>query len=139
MDLLVRTDDKLSSRQSTVLNSSTSSEESDNSTGILGSDDSSVPVYQVLINAWDDEAVAEQIDMAVYANMKQDAEESDGTAVGDEYVSKYNTTWGMQYTVLVHRALKNSRSAIFTSINMVKSVALGLIVGLLYCKCGMQV
>lgn len=138
MDLLVRTDDKSSSRQSTVLHSSTSSEESDNSTGILGSDDS-VPVYQVLINAWDDEAVAEQIDMAVYANIKQDAEESDGTAVGDEYVSKYNTTWSMQYTVLVHRALKNSRSAIFTSINMVKSVALGLIVGLLYCTYGMQV
>ena len=138
MDLLVRTDDKSSSRQSTILHSSTSSEESDNSTGISGSDDS-VPVYQVLINAWDDEAVAEQIDMAVYANIKQDAKESDGTAVGDEYVSKYNTTWGMQYTVLVHRALKNSRSAIFTSINMVKSVALGLIVGLLYCTYGMQV
>eukprot|EP00536_Pseudo-nitzschia_multiseries_P003790 jgi/Psemu1/323184/estExt_fgenesh1_pg.C_590040 len=46
--------------------------------------------------------------------------------------SKYNTTWGLQYRTLVHRAMKNSRSAIFTPINLVKSCALGLLSGLLW-------
>ncbi|OEU18279.1 P-loop containing nucleoside triphosphate hydrolase protein [Fragilariopsis cylindrus CCMP1102] len=66
---------------------------------------------------------------------------SDGTGSGtntddddkDEYEpSKYATSWGLQYRTLVHRSLKNSRSAIFTPINVIKSCALGIISGLLW-------
>jgi len=46
--------------------------------------------------------------------------------------SKYNTSWGLQYRTLVHRSMKNSRSAIFTPINLIKSFALGLLSGLLW-------
>jgi ABC-type multidrug transport system permease subunit len=38
----------------------------------------------------------------------------------------------MQYRVLVHRSLKNSRSAIFTPINLIKSAAIALVSGALW-------
>ena len=43
----------------------------------------------------------------------------------------FNTTWWTQYKVLVHRSLKNSRSAIFTTLNFVKAGAIGFMCGLL--------
>ena len=45
---------------------------------------------------------------------------------------KYQSSWCVQYTTLTHRALKNSRSAIFTPLNLIKSIALGLVAGLLW-------
>lgn len=47
-------------------------------------------------------------------------------------VQKYSASWGTQYCVLVHRALKNSRSAIFTPLNMIKSVLLGIMSGMMW-------
>lgn len=84
---------------------------------------------QQLIAAWDNKAVAEEMDVALERvassqNLVQPYNVSDG--------SKYNTSWLTQFTVLMHRSLKNSRSAIFTPINFVKSVALGLILGVLW-------
>ncbi|KAG7370663.1 ABC-2 type transporter [Nitzschia inconspicua] len=81
-----------------------------------------------LIQAWDSEAVAEQMDSCV-------ERDSNSATVKDplgENVSKYNTGWMLQYRTLVHRSLKNSRSAIFTPINIIKSCALGLVSGLLW-------
>ena len=46
--------------------------------------------------------------------------------------SKYNTTWLTQYYILTHRALKNSRSAIFTPLNLIKSLAIGLVAGMIW-------
>jgi hypothetical protein len=81
---------------------------------------------QQLIDAWDSEAVAEQIDQAVQA------QNEDETAHPVEVPAKYNTSWIAQYRVLIHRALKNSRSAIFTPLNMIRSALLGTITGLLW-------
>ena len=60
------------------------------------------------IDAWDAQAMAEQIDnaSAAFANT--------GATDLSLPVQKYNTSWTAQYRVLVHRALKNSRSAIST-------------------------
>ncbi|KAL3827311.1 hypothetical protein ACHAXA_005057 [Cyclostephanos tholiformis] len=44
----------------------------------------------------------------------------------------FNATWWMQYKVLVHRSMKNSRSAIFTTLNFVKAGAIGFMCGLLW-------
>jgi ABC-type multidrug transport system ATPase subunit/ABC-type multidrug transport system permease subunit len=79
---------------------------------------------QQLIDAWDGEAVAELNDM----KLKDNDEETEIV----QSFQKYNTSWGAQYRILVHRALKNSRSAIFTPINLIKSAAIGLISGLLW-------
>lgn len=73
-----------------------------------------------LVQAWDGEVVADQLDTAV-----QDITHVDPVST----TNKYNTTWVFQYQVLVHRCLKNSRSAIFTPINLVKSAALGVVAG----------
>ena len=83
-----------------------------------------------LICAWDNEAVAEQMDMA----------EKEGSDSGKEgpadIIKKYNTTWWTQFSVLTHRSLKNSRSAIFTTMNLIKSAALGIVAGLLWFQLG---
>ena len=89
-----------------------------------------------LIEAWDKEAVAEQIDS--FVEDEKTKRVSIGTSLLNgknnkvQKTSKYNTSWGLQYRTLVHRSLKNSRSAIFTPINLIKSCALGLVSGLLW-------
>jgi ABC-type multidrug transport system permease subunit len=86
---------------------------------------SSTTSRQQLIDAWDGEAVAEQMDM----QLKDVSDHETGI---DQSFNKYNASWVTQYTILSHRALKNSRSAIFTPINLIKSAVLGIIVGLLW-------
>jgi hypothetical protein len=83
-----------------------------------------------LVCAWDNEAVAEQMDMA------EKAASDSGKEGPSNNVKKYNTTWWTQFIVLTHRSLKNSRSAIFTTINLIKSAALGIVVGLLWFQLG---
>ena len=79
-----------------------------------------------LQNAWNAEAVANEMDaFVVKRHQHSDADEF-------EKLSKYNTGWATQYYILMHRALKNSRSAIFTSLNLVKSVAIGVVAGMLW-------
>lgn len=87
---------------------------------------------QHLIAAWDQEAVAEQItELQRRVSMKIQEGGRDQEGEGSKF-QKYQTSWWTQYRVLVHRAMKNSRSAIFTPINLLKSVALGIISGLLW-------
>lgn len=88
----------------------------------------SMTTRQRLIRAWDSEAVAEQMDACV----EQDNDSANVKDPLGDNVSKYNTGWMLQYRTLVHRSLKNSRSAIFTPINLIKSCALGLVSGLLW-------
>jgi ABC-type multidrug transport system ATPase subunit/ABC-type multidrug transport system permease subunit len=88
----------------------------------------SMTTRQRLIRAWDNEAVAEQMDACV-------ERDNDAANIKDplgEKMSKYNTGWMLQYRTLVHRSLKNSRSAIFTPMNLIKSCALGFVSGLLW-------
>lgn len=94
---------------------------------------------QKLISSWDSEAVAKQIE-------EEDAEEQAqfGAAGGSLRSSlsrrqsiilsekSFNSTWWTQYTVLVHRSMKNSRSAIFTKLNLIKAGAIGFMCGLLW-------
>jgi hypothetical protein len=88
-----------------------------------------VTTRQRLIEAWDNEVVAEQMDACVLKECESPAVKDTFT---DKKYSKYNTGWVLQYRTLVHRSLKNSRSAIFTPINIIKSCALGFVSGLLW-------
>jgi ABC-type multidrug transport system ATPase subunit len=88
---------------------------------------------QRLIESWQNESVAEEIDAYVEKRQSQNAADAASSlVVGEKSFSKYNTSWGLQYRVLVHRSLKNSRAAIFTPLNLIKSGALGLVSGLLW-------
>lgn len=76
---------------------------------------------------WDNAAVAEQLEAELI--------EGDDEASVDQTVDlgkKYPTGWWAQYRILMHRALKNSRSAIFTWLNLTKSLVIGVCVGLLW-------
>lgn len=77
-----------------------------------------------LQSSWDNAAVAEAMDLALTSNAT--------LLKRFEKQSKYNTSWLTQYYVLTHRALQNSRSAIFTPLNLCKSVAIGIVAGLLW-------
>lgn len=64
----------------------------------------SMNTRQRLIHEWDNEAFATEVDTSVNEGKER-------TATGKEKkFSKYNTSWGLQYRILVHRSLKNSRS-----------------------------
>lgn len=84
---------------------------------------------QRLVESWDAEASAKKIQ-----------EEAEAPGRGKlvrrqsilETEKSFNSTWWTQYTVLVHRSMKNSRSAIFTTMNLIKAGAIGLMCGLLW-------
>lgn len=80
-----------------------------------------------LQRTWNAEAIANEMDSFV-VERGRDGEASEKM----EKFSKYNTNWATQYYILMHRALKNSRSAIFTTLNLVKSVAIGVVAGTLW-------
>lgn len=89
-----------------------------------------------LQQAWDGEAVAEQLDAAIddigTTGRSANTETSLSDPNGRQRRSKYNSSWATQYWVLTHRCLKNSRSAIFTPLNLVKSVCIGIVAGMLW-------
>jgi len=54
----------------------------------------------------------------------------------DKKVPKWNTSYLTQLYVLTHRSMRNSRSAIFTTMNFIKSAGLGLIGGICFYNLG---
>jgi len=137
MDLLVQDsaieEEEEESRETPATSTSTVDDDAEST---KNSRPTSMTKRQQLIEGWDKEAIAEQIDLHVeQAETKRlslDMSMPDSKKKNEEETSKYSTSWGLQYRVLVHRSLKNSRSAIFTPINLVKSCALGFTSGLLW-------
>lgn len=86
-----------------------------------------------LIDSWDNDALAREQDMHVVESWPSETPKDQSLL---ESMNKYNTNWLSQYLVLTHRSMKNSRSAIFTPLNFIKSAALGLVTGLLYFQLG---
>eukprot|EP00548_Thalassiothrix_antarctica_P007970 CAMPEP_0194140468 /NCGR_PEP_ID=MMETSP0152-20130528/9999_1 /TAXON_ID=1049557 /ORGANISM="Thalassiothrix antarctica, Strain L6-D1" /LENGTH=666 /DNA_ID=CAMNT_0038838721 /DNA_START=60 /DNA_END=2060 /DNA_ORIENTATION=- len=86
---------------------------------------------QILIDSWDGEDIANKLDAENNDESDGEGDQIDTTKVFDE-VKKYNTSWFTQFRVLMHRCLKNTRSKIFTPVNIFKSIAIGLVVGLLW-------
>jgi len=87
-----------------------------------------------LINAWswDDEANGGYAQTQDVLNGSSHSSITDKDNLSLHSEKKFNTSWHTQFFVLTHRSLKNSRSAIFTTLNLTKSVMLGLIMGLLW-------
>lgn len=89
---------------------------------------------QKLIDSWDHEAIAKLIEGE---NQEDFAKTHGGRRLSRQQSSfmmekSFNSTWWTQYCVLVHRSLKNSRSAIFTTLNLVKAGAIGVMCGLMW-------
>jgi len=75
---------------------------------------------QHLIEFWDSEASAKTIQDEVKGAGPDKLVRHQSIL---ETEKSYNSTWWTQYTVLVHRSLKNSRSAIFTTMNLIKGTS----------------
>ena len=77
---------------------------------------------QRLIESWDSEAIVKKIQEEIEAPGR-------GKLVRRQSIleteKSFNSTWWTQYTVLVHRSMKNSRSAIFTTMNLIKGKSTG--------------
>lgn len=85
-----------------------------------------------LINHWNVDAFAEEMELGRNVDNASDHSQKTATDDFEKPEKKFNTSWMTQFHVLLHRSLKNSRSAILTTINVTKSVALGTLTGLLW-------
>lgn len=85
-----------------------------------------------LQTSWDNEAVAEEMDRALVKGIDADAQSESSEPQAVANTQKYATGWMAQYRILISRALKNSRSAIFTPLNLIKSLAIGIVSGVLW-------
>jgi len=85
-----------------------------------------------LISAWDIDGYTSQLE----DNTIDQSIHSSGTAQSDLNDDiedkKFNTSWAAQFCILLHRSLKNSSASILTPLNLSKSVALGILTGLLW-------
>jgi hypothetical protein len=87
-----------------------------------------------LILAWDGDTFAKTMEQGMM-DANEDGDSVSVSTAGDGNGGKerkFNTSWLTQFQILLHRALKNSRSAILTTLNLIKSVCLGTITGLLW-------
>jgi len=78
---------------------------------------------------WDNDAVAEQMKLVsdiTYGN------EDSNFHLNDVKGSKYPTSWFTQYKTLTDRSFKKRKTTVFSPINIVKTIAIGVVVGIVY-------
>merc|ERR1712176_1674241 len=92
--------------------------------------------------AWDNDKVASELQEAAdiqlslnnnndVASRKRDSIFDTSTSSDDEE-SKYVTSWWTQYKTLTHRALKKSQKTVFSPVNTLRTIATGIVVGIVY-------
>merc|ERR1712072_1363321 len=79
----------------------------------------------ILRKAWDNEAIATQMDVI-------DSSDSDSNGIVNENGSKYVTSWWTQFTTLTSRALKKNKSTVLAPINIIKTILLAVVTGIVY-------
>jgi len=89
--------------------------------------------------SWDNDAIVSQLKEACEIHFGITGDDTRVNAreshIGDHFEkrsSKYATSWMTQYKTLTHRALKKSKSTVFSPINILKTIANGIVVGLVY-------
>ena len=89
---------------------------------------------------WDNDAVASRLRDAgevqrelLHAAAAAAATGDDRSAGDDDRGgSKYSTSWWTQYSTLTHRALTKSKQTVFSPVTIIKTLAMGVVVGLVY-------
>lgn len=95
---------------------------------VVGSGTTSPRFY--LQQAWDNDAVASQ--MQALSMLQSRVSDATNNEMMDTQGKKYATSWWTQFDTLTHRALKKSKSTVFSPINIVKTIATGVAVGIVY-------
>jgi len=88
-----------------------------------------------LVHAWEKDVFSQNVDGLMNEDRSRTMVRRLSSTIGDDSKdggTSFNTSWWTQFGVLVHRSMKNSRSAIFTPINLIKSALIGLCAGLLW-------
>lgn len=93
-----------------------------------------------LQKAWDNDAVVSHMNEISELEFDATSDETNSTNDKDTHVhsfdesegSKYATSWLTQYKTLTHRALKKSKFTIFSPVNVLKTIATGVAVGIVY-------
>merc|ERR1719223_766415 len=91
--------------------------------------------------AWDNDAVASRLREAgeVQRSLLKAptttaaslaAEETVARSGGDD--GKYATGWMTQYLTLTHRAVRKNKITVFSTVNITKTLSIGIVVGLVY-------
>ena len=101
----------------------------DGSGGTQGSPPPAATTKRRMLEGWDGERLSRKMEDEAAEMRLALGPSSRGIVDG---MRSFHATWWTQYTVLVHRSMKNSRSAIFTTLNLVKAGAIGLVCGLLW-------
>jgi len=90
--------------------------------------------------AWDDDAVASRLREAGEVQRASNAATTTTAApvaVGETADrsggdGKYATGWMTQYLTLTHRAVRKNKISVFSTVNIVKTISIGIAVGLVY-------
>merc|ERR1719311_474431 len=93
--------------------------------------------------AWDNDKVASELQEAAdiqlslnnnndVASRKRDSIFDTSTTSSNNEESKYVTSWWTQYKTLTHRALKKSQKTVFSPVNTLRTIATGIVVGIVY-------
>jgi len=85
-----------------------------------------------LINSWDADIHANEVKQLIQEDSMQSSSSLNNNFLTDTNSKKYNNSWSTQFLILLHRGMRNSRTAVFTTLNLVKSGAIGLILGLVW-------
>jgi len=99
-----------------------------------------------LQTVWDNDAIASKLETAseiqsATAREQDEASETknananandETTHSPTESGTKYATSWTTQYKTLTHRGLKKSKFSVFSPVNILKTVATGIAVGVVY-------
>ena len=85
-------------------------------------------VRRDLIDSWDNEGSKKMVE----ARVGEASAVLPPPEAGEKARSKWNVSYVTQLKVLTHRCMRNSRSAIFTPLNFIKSAGLGLISGFIW-------
>merc|ERR1711966_258046 len=86
------------------------------------------PPRFLLQKAWDNEAIANQMDATDFSSQ---SDSKNGIIMG-ENSSKYTTSWWTQFATLTSRALKKNKMTLLAPINIIKTVLLSIVVGVVY-------
>lgn len=78
-----------------------------------------------LQEAWDNDAIAARMD--VDSNII-----AGGDSVAEDKSSKYATSWWTQFITLTRRSLNKQKSSVISPINMGKTIAIAIVVGIVY-------
>merc|ERR1711937_825503 len=135
MDLLVNT----SAADAPASSNNDASKRSDVSHKSLSTTAKDPKVY--LQMAWDNDKVASELQEAADIQLSLQNNDAvsrkrdsifDTSSSSDDEESKYVTSWWTQYKTLTHRALKKSQKTVFSPVNTLRTIATGIVVGIVY-------